>query len=123
MPADYPARTVDVPAPKPRGAKAMPSIVSEGLHISGNLACDGDVQVDGRVDGDVQGRNVTVGPAGMVAGRLIADEALISGTVSGPVRARSVVLTRTARVNSEITQDSISVEAGAFFEGSCHRFK
>jgi cytoskeletal protein CcmA (bactofilin family) len=122
MPADLPVKTVDIPAPKPRTAKtSMPSIVSEGLHIAGNLFSDGDVQVDGRVEGDVQGRNITVGATGTVVGKIIADEAMISGAVNGEIRARAVVLTRTAKVASDVTQESISIEAGAVFEGTCRR--
>jgi cytoskeletal protein CcmA (bactofilin family) len=122
MPADLPVKTVDIPAPKPRTSKtSMPSIVSEGLHIAGNLFSDGDVQVDGRVEGDVQGRNITVGATGTVVGKIIADEAMISGAVNGEIRARAVVLTRTAKVASDLTQESISIEAGAVFEGTCRR--
>ena len=122
MPADLPVKTVDIPAPKPRTSKtSMPSIVSEGLHIAGNLFSDGDVQVDGRVEGDVQGRNITVGATGTVVGKIIADEAMISGAVNGEIRARAVVLTRTAKVASDVTQESISIESGAVFEGTCRR--
>ena len=123
MPADLPVKMVDIPAPKPRTAKttSMPSIVSEGLHIAGNLFSDGDVQVDGRVEGDVQGRNITVGATGTVVGKIIADEAMISGAVNGEIRARAIVLTRTAKVASDITQESMSIEAGAVFEGTCRR--
>jgi cytoskeletal protein CcmA (bactofilin family) len=123
MPADLPVKTVDIPAPKVRASKttSMPSIVSEGLHIAGNLFSDGDVQVDGRVEGDVQGRNITVGATGTVVGKIIADEAMISGAVNGEIRARAVVLTRTAKVASDITHESISIESGAMFEGTCRR--
>lgn len=122
IPAELPVKTVDIPQPKPRSTKtSMPSIVSEGLHIAGNLFSDGDVQVDGRVEGDVQGRNITVGATGTVVGKIIADEAMVSGAISGEIRARSVVLTRTAKVTSDITQESLSIEAGAQFEGTCRR--
>jgi len=122
MPSDLPVKMVDIPAPKPRKTIAtMPSIVSEGLHIAGNLFSDGDVQVDGRVEGDVQGRNITVGATGTVVGKIIADEAMISGAVNGEIRARAVVLTRTAKVASDVTQESLSIEAGAVFEGAIRR--
>jgi len=122
MPSDLPVKMVDIPAPKPRKSIAtMPSIVSEGLHIAGNLFSDGDVQVDGRVEGDVQGRNITVGATGTVVGKIIADEAMISGAVNGEIRARAVVLTRTAKVASDVTQESLSIEAGAVFEGAIRR--
>jgi cytoskeletal protein CcmA (bactofilin family) len=46
---------------------------------------------------------------------------MISGAVNGEIRARAVVLTRTSKVASDVTQESITVEAGAVFEGTCRR--
>jgi cytoskeletal protein CcmA (bactofilin family) len=118
-------RATDTPAmaPKPRttGKSTMPSIVSEGLHVTGNLISDGDVQIDGSIQGDIQGKTLTVGSAGVVVGKITADEAVISGTVTGEIVARSIVLTRTARVQSDITQQTLTIEAGAEFEGRCKR--
>jgi len=109
-------------ASMPRTSKTgMPSVVSEGLHIAGNLCTGGDVQIDGRVEGDVQGRNITVGITGRVIGKIVADEAVISGSVSGGIVAHSVVLTCTAKVACSITQDRMSVEAGAQFAGMVER--
>ncbi len=122
MPDITVAKALDVPPPKPRtGKTAMPSIVSEGLHISGNLFSDGDLQIDGRIEGDIQGRNVTVGATGTVMGKISADEAIVSGSVSGEIRARSIQLTRTAKVQSDLTQETLTIEAGALFEGTCRR--
>jgi cytoskeletal protein CcmA (bactofilin family) len=118
-------KPLDVQPAKPRPAAApkagMPSIVSEGLHISGNLFSDGDLQIDGRIDGDIQGRNVTVGAAGTVTGKITADEVIVSGNVSGEIHARSVQLSRTAKVQSDLTQETLMIEAGALFEGTCRR--
>jgi len=113
---------VDILASRPRTSKiGMPSIVSEGLHIAGNLFTGGDVQIDGRVEGDVQGRNITVGITGRVIGNIVADEAVISGSVSGGIVARSVVLTGTAKVACSIRQERMSVEAGAQIAGLVER--
>jgi cytoskeletal protein CcmA (bactofilin family) len=116
-------KLMDVPPPKPRngGKSSMPSIVSEGLHISGNLFSDGDVQIDGRIEGDIQGRNVTVGASGAVIGKLSADEANVSGSVTGEIQARMVTLARSAKVQCDITQETLVIEAGAMFEGNCRR--
>ena len=86
------------------------------------LAVEGDQLVRRRrVEGDVQGRNITVGATGTVVGKIIADEAMISGAVNGEIRARAVVLTRTSKIASDITQESLSVEAGAVVEGTIRR--
>lgn len=109
------------PAAAPRGKATMPSIVSEGLHVTGNLISDGDVQIDGSIEGDIKGQNLTVGPSGEVRGKVTADRAEISGTVVGEIHAKSVALTRTAKVKSDIVQETLTIEAGAQFEGTCRR--
>lgn len=108
-------------APKPRPVPLVPSVVSEGLHIVGSLFAEGDVQIDGRVEGDVHCRTITVGVTGSVVGKIVADEAVISGTVSGGIMARSVVLTGTARVACDIVQERMSMDAGAVFTGLVER--
>lgn len=105
-----------------KGAKpSMPSIVSEGLHVTGNLISDGDVQIDGIIEGDVKGRNLTVGSNGQVVGKIVAHEVVINGTVTGEVAAKTVMITRTANVEGDLVHEILSVEAGAVFEGRSKR--
>src|SRR3546814_1266085 len=48
--------------PKRSTAKAgVPSIISADLRITGNLKSDGDIQVDGHVEGDIDSATLTVG--------------------------------------------------------------
>jgi cytoskeletal protein CcmA (bactofilin family) len=108
--------------PGARGAgEARPSIVGEGTRVAGDLMGEGDVQVDGCVDGDVRGRCVTVGANGRVLGRIVAEAALVSGSVSGGIAAHTVVLTGTARVTCDIVQERLTVEAGAQVAGVLER--
>ncbi len=107
---------------RPRSGKpGMPSIVSEGLHVTGNLISDGDVQIDGTIEGDVKGRNLTVGVNGNVLGKVIGIEVVVSGGVAGEINGGSVTLARTAKVNGDIIHDTLAIEAGAEFEGRCKR--
>ena len=99
----------------------MPSIVSEGLHVTGNLISDGDVQIDGIIEGDVKGRNLTVGSNGQVVGKIVAHEVVINGHVTGEVAAKTVMITRTANVEGDLVHEVLSVEAGAVFEGRSKR--
>ena len=98
-----------------------PSIVGEGTRVAGSLMGDGDVQVDGCVEGDVSGRCVTVGVNGRVAGKIDAAAALVSGSVSGGIAAHTVVLTATAKVACGIVQERITIEAGAQVAGLLER--
>ncbi|MGI9386935.1 MAG: bactofilin family protein [Methyloligellaceae bacterium] len=107
---------------RPRASKpGMPSIVSEGLHVTGNMISDGDIQIDGIVEGDVKGGKLIVGVNGGVIGKVIANEVTVNGAVTGEIKAASVILAKSAKVQGNITHESLSIEAGAEFEGQCKR--
>ncbi len=103
---------------KSRARAAMPSIVSGGLLVSGNLNCDGDLQIEGAVEGDVTSRQLRIGEGGSVKGTVVADEVVIKGTVIGKIKARKVTLAGMAKVRGDVVHQIIVVEAGAEVEGN-----
>ena len=97
----------------------VPSIIGVGLHISGNVKSDGDVQIDGVVDGDVESVLLTIGGSAIVNGCVVAEIIRVAGTVNGEITGRVVELTRTARIAGDINHHSLAIEAGAFVQGLC----
>ena len=51
----------------------------------------------------------------------MAETVRICGKVQGSVRAKSVLLTKSAQVMGDIMHDSLAIEAGAFIEGNIMR--
>jgi cytoskeletal protein CcmA (bactofilin family) len=114
------------PPPKPPEApkaptNSAPSIISADLIITGELRSKGDLQIDGQVEGNVTSRTLTIGPSGDVNGMIKAQTLRISGKVDGQVFADSVFLLKTAKVTSDITQKSLTMESGAILEGQIRR--
>jgi len=70
----------------------MPSYISHELKIVGTLASAGEVQIDGKVEGNVCARVVVIGEEGVVDGDVLAVHLAINGHVRGSVRARKVEL-------------------------------
>jgi cytoskeletal protein CcmA (bactofilin family) len=101
----------------------VPSIISSDLSIKGNLESDGDIQIDGQVNGDVLSRSVTVGQGARVKGVIRADEVKVSGQVDGEIHAGSVSLLSAARVTGDILHKTLSIEAGASIEGMLKRIE
>jgi cytoskeletal protein CcmA (bactofilin family) len=101
--------------------RSMPSIIAADMRIVGQVTAQGDVQLDGTVEGDVRAEHLTVGASGVITGEITAESAQVSGTVTGRIRAKTVTLTRTARVKGDIAHESLSIEAGARFEGQVAR--
>ncbi|MBV2361222.1 polymer-forming cytoskeletal protein [Thalassococcus sp. CAU 1522] len=108
---------------KPTAPKAKPpaSILSQDLHITGNIKTTGDIQVEGTVEGDIRAHLLTVGESATIKGEVIADDVVVNGRIVGRVRGLKVRLTATARVEGDIIHKTIAIESGAHFEGSVQR--
>lgn len=110
------------PASKPATEKqAPPSIVSTDLRIIGDLNSEGEVQIDGTVNGDIKTRTLLIGKTAVIKGEIVADAVRILGQVNGQIKARKVILARTAHVVGDILHEELSIETGAFLEGHCKR--
>ena len=100
---------------------SLPSIISADLKVVGDLHCTGDVHIEGTVEGEVTSRTVTIGEGAQVSGPIHADTIEIYGTFNGAIEGNTVTLARTAKVNGDIAHKTLSVEAGAHFEGHSRR--
>lgn len=98
-----------------------PSILSSDLVITGSIVSDGEVQLDGQVNGDVRAGTLTIGEEASVSGEVMADSVVIRGRVEGSVRARQVQLASTARIEGDIVHATLAIESGAYFDGHCRR--
>ena len=103
----------------PQGASSgVPSIVSPDLKIVGNLKGHGAVQIDGTIEGDIDVPLLTVGEQGKIDGSTVAETVRIFGTVNGRVQAKTVHLDKSAKVTADITHETLTIEADAYFEGN-----
>lgn len=113
-----------VPSPPQNEAPAKPaapSIISQDLRIVGDLHSAGEIQIDGRVDGDIRTNTLLVGESAVVKGEIVADSVTIHGTVNGQIKAASVKLAKSSRVTGDILHENLAIEKGAFLEGHCKR--
>ena len=118
-----PSATVASSAPlSPKRAtrsNGVPSIISAEVVVRGTMLSTGDLQVDGRVEGDVRAFSLVIGEKSVVAGDVYAEDIIVRGRVEGSICARKVQLCSTCHVAGNILHESLSVESGAFFEGNC----
>ena len=96
------------------------AVLAPNLLVSGNLVSEGNIHVDGTVEGDVQTVNLTIGTTGVVKGRIFGREVKISGRVEGSITASEVVLEESAIIDGDIHYQSLSVARGARMNGNCH---
>jgi cytoskeletal protein CcmA (bactofilin family) len=114
-----PPGNLPLPTPTRRPGRSAPSIISDDLVVIGTLTSTGDIQIDGRVDGDIRSASVTIGEKANFQGEIVAEECTIRGRVQGIVRARKVQLSGTCHMEGTILHEALAVEVGAFFEGNC----
>lgn len=101
------------------GRAAAPSIFSTDLLVEGTLHSEGDIQIDGRIDGNIRSGSLTVGDKAVINGEIVANDVIVRGRVLGSIRARKVQLSSTAHVEGDILHNALAVESGAFFDGNC----
>jgi cytoskeletal protein CcmA (bactofilin family) len=120
-PVGEPPSALHRPQPHTLGsprAYAGPSIISTALSVVGRLESAGDIQIDGKVDGDIRGQGIRIGNTATIKGTVHGELVELSGTLEGKIEARSVVLTRTARMSGDIVHQSLQIEEGAYFNGN-----
>ena len=100
-----------------RTAANTPSIIGGDVQLKGNLITTGEVQFDGRMEGDLHCGSLTIGESAEVTGSVVAETVIIHGKLKGTIRARRVRLERTAKVQGDVWHEVISIEAGAHIEG------
>ncbi|PHS22920.1 MAG: hypothetical protein COA84_12010 [Robiginitomaculum sp.] len=118
-------RKAAAPASNPIGMSknmarnSTPSILSADLAITGSIKTQGEVQLDGSVEGDIRAKSLTIGEKAVVKGEIQAEQITVRGKVTGKIRGRQIQLTATAHVEGDIVHSTLSMENGAFFEGQC----
>ena len=101
----------------------VPSIISPGLKITGDLKSSGDVQIDGIIEGDIDCRLLTIGQGGEMHGSITAETVRISGKVEGQIKGKSVTLHKAAEMIGDIIHGNLTMEAGAQIEGHISRMQ
>ena len=125
-PVAPPVQVPPVAAPRPQAQHspistrfhAGPSIISAALTVIGRLESAGDIQIEGKVEGDVRGQMVRIGSTAMIKGTVFGDVVESAGTIEGKIEARSAVLMGTARMIGDIVHQSLQISQGAYFNGN-----
>lgn len=118
QPAPKPPALNDLAAKRPAATRSGPSIISADVKIVGKIQSQGELDINGQIDGDVRASALTVGETGAVKGEVVAESVVIRGTVEGRIRARKVQLCTGAKVRGDIFHASLAIEPNAIFEGA-----
>jgi cytoskeletal protein CcmA (bactofilin family) len=95
------------------------SVLGHGTRVRGRVHGDGDLRVEGQVEGDVTlSGDLVIEEGAQIQGNVEAAAVTIGGTLTGDVSARGAVTIRaTARVAGNMGGAEVSLEEGAEFTG------
>lgn len=94
--------------------------LSATSEFRGDLNVEGNLRVDGIIHGTVQVRgDMEISQTGLVEGpELRANNIILHGVIKAKVVAEGrLTLSRTARLEGDVTANSLDIEAGAFYVG------
>ncbi len=97
------------------------STIGPDLKIVGDLVCKGELHIEGRVEGDIDSKIISVKQGAQIDGSLTAETILVDGAVIGQIKAPSVTVARSARVLGDVLHKTLAVESGAHLEGHCRQ--
>lgn len=95
-----------------------PSIISEDVRLVGSIMSQGEVQLDGRIEGDIKVDSLVIGTTGVIEGIVEANTLIIKGKIVGSLNAGKVSIHSSAHVHGDVFHDSLSIESGAVIEGN-----
>jgi cytoskeletal protein CcmA (bactofilin family) len=95
------------------------AVIGRTTRVRGRVSGDGDLLVEGSVDGDISVRgDLVLGDSARASSSIDANAVTIRGELDGDVRARGVVRIESgARVKGDVHGESFSLEEGAEFAG------
>jgi cytoskeletal protein CcmA (bactofilin family) len=104
----------------------LSTLVAEGVEITGDIAFNGGVRIDGRVKGDLIGRTaeghapslLVLSDKGRIEGSVRCGDAVINGTITGDLDVEHrLELQSDARVSGTIRYRELQMDVGASVTG------
>jgi cytoskeletal protein CcmA (bactofilin family) len=110
--------TGDVSAPGTGAA----TIIAAGTTLKGDISSNGDIRIDGSLQGNIQCQaKVVIGSNGSVEGDISGQQADIMGKVTGTIKVKELLqLKGGSHVSGNLYAGKLQIEPSANFNGQCH---
>lgn len=107
------------PAPTQSMNTKPETIIGVNTRFVGTLTSDGNIRVDGAVEGDIEVLgNLIIGETGRVIATVKAQNVHVSGAVKGEIMAvEQLEISPTGKVWGDITTAALHIEPGGLFRG------
>jgi cytoskeletal protein CcmA (bactofilin family) len=98
------------------------TIIAAGTTLKGDISSNGDIRIDGSLQGNIQCQaKVVIGANGSVDGDISGQQADIMGKVTGTIKVKELLqLKGGSQVNGNLYAGKLQIEPSANFNGQCH---
>lgn len=93
------------------------SVIGSDVTIKGDISASADLHVDGTIEGDIACASLVQGESSKITGGITAETARFAGKVNGSIRAREVVILRSAQIEGDVQYETLTIEQGAQVDG------
>lgn len=93
------------------------SILPAGTTLNGDLIGEGDITIEGTVNGNIKCRFLTLSGQPTISGSAEAEVVNLCGSFTGELHASKVIINKNAKMRGDIYQQVLEIQSGADFEG------
>ena len=102
---------------KPEVRRGGLSVIGADVTVTGDIATDGDLHIDGTVEGDIRCGSLVQGASGRIKGTIHAKSARIAGTVEGEIAVTALTIDASARITGDSAYATLTIATGAKVDG------
>ena len=97
------------------------NIIGIGTKITGDVNANGDIRVDGSLNGKLITKGkVVIGETGKVKGEISCKNSDVEGSIEGKITVSELLALKTkARIHGDIIANKLAIEPGCQFSGNC----
>ena len=105
----------------PEGASGTSAFLGKGSKVTGKLAFEGTVRIEGHVEGEISAQDtLIIGESATVNAQINGTSVIVHGRVTGDVTARKRLEIRApGKLFGNISTPSLVIHEGVVFEGQC----
>lgn len=98
------------------------SLIGAGTSLKGDISSNGDIRIDGTLDGNIHcTAKVVIGANGVVTGDVNGQQADIMGKVTGSIKVKDLLQLKGGSViTGNLYAAKLQIEPTANFNGECH---
>jgi cytoskeletal protein CcmA (bactofilin family) len=108
----------DASGPTAAGRDGQLSVIGADIVVTGNIEAEVDLQIEGRIVGDVRCSTLILGERSTINGSIFAQRVRVSGMIEGSVETVDLAIESGARVKGDVTYSRLRIANGGIVEGS-----